>query len=833
MKKKQKQKSSTSKQRKKESEKLKLYPIKNALPFAYDSKENLFKTVDDEYIKMIRINGINLFGMKNDDQEMRMIALRNLFNPIIRSGQIYAYEVPADVDAYVDDYENMKSSLELRDESDKVRYEILDDNQRRLSETSITRELVDRCFVLILKDKDISKLDLRINNAKSIMSSYNLTYELSFQEMAEIIYSYYNPRNSVIIKDFYEDNPDIMDLIYPDQISYIDRQLRQYINLNGVYCQTLYVSRFTKKDMAYLSSLACNTDIEFSLHFEQAPKNEIKKVLDSSLKANKKNLQSSKEGSEEVELGSQQNDIVDLIEQINVDDDIPFYFSASIRVKAETMRDLLEFSREIKEDLNSKGFKVRSGIFQALDLFNLTAPICCNKAPVYMKQTTSDTLGWGYPFVHESLYDHTEMMDANGNKTGQYYPAMYLGNTITTNGAVLYDNFVKKRDRANYNEFITGKTGFGKTTLMMNMIKFRHSIGYKQYLLDVEAKALNKLTHELKGSNVNCANGENGRINPLQVRIIVPDDETMQERKVPLNKIKPLNSHVRSMRSFYRSYNENPSSFANQHYSILEDSLFFIYKAFGIDQLTTADKIIEKTNEEFPIFLDQYNELLNMRDIEMSETYPNMNKIKVLDECIAFIKPLAVGADAEVFNGHTNIDESNRLICFNFAGLHDNTSSTVLSTQYLNVLTYIWSKIVSSDGSYRTQVYEDELAVIQNPNYREVMIVNESMVRRVRKYMTGMTFGTQQLIDMIKASVEEFSKTLINQSSNKFYFGLDSNSLEYLSNNDFVPQSEIDAIHKFEIGQCFLSVGSQTSMRVNIELDQKTLQQFDRITAGI
>ena len=75
-------------------------------------------------------------------------------------------------------------------------------------------------------------------------------------------------------------------------------------------------------------------------------------------------------------------------------------------------------------------------------------------------------------------------------------------------GVLFYDNFVKKDARANYNEFIAGSAGFGKTTLIMWLIKQRYGLGYEQFIIDVEGKELHKLVYELGGQNIDCSDGD-------------------------------------------------------------------------------------------------------------------------------------------------------------------------------------------------------------------------------------------------------------------------------------------------------------------------------------
>ena len=334
------------------------------MPFYFDKESQLFRNKNNEYIRMLRIKGINLFGMKEDDQELRMRCFQNLLNPLIGDGQIFSYEIPADVDGYIDDYENMKATLDLQNDYDSSRYEILEENQTRLSETAITRELVDRIFLIILKDKDLARLEQRVNSARDIMQSFNSVYILDTQDMIEVIYNYYNPRNSTYLGEMEEDDGDIMDYIYPDSISYADNKLQQYINVNDVYCTTLYVSKYTKQNLGFLHILSTYPDVDFSMHFEPAPKNQVKSILDKSLKNTGKNLDNSKPGSEQADLQKQYENLEEIINQINVGDDLPYYFSVSIRLKADSLEGLIDYIKEVKDRTGLevwKAFGIKDG----------------------------------------------------------------------------------------------------------------------------------------------------------------------------------------------------------------------------------------------------------------------------------------------------------------------------------------------------------------------------------------------------------------------------------------------------------------------------------------
>lgn len=126
--------------------------IKYAIPVTWNEDRQCFIDNEEHFILMAKTDGTNLFGLKEEDQNVYMNAFASIFNSNTGSGQIYSYEVPADVDGYINDYNYLKSQLDVvGSEIDQIKYKILDDASIRLEDTSVTRELVDRCFVIMFK----------------------------------------------------------------------------------------------------------------------------------------------------------------------------------------------------------------------------------------------------------------------------------------------------------------------------------------------------------------------------------------------------------------------------------------------------------------------------------------------------------------------------------------------------------------------------------------------------------------------------------------------------------------------------------------------------------
>lgn len=830
IKKKESSKKKTDNKPKKKSQHIERFDMKNALPFTFDEEKHLFVDNEGKYMKMVRTHGTNLFGFKEVDQYSYVRALTNIFTPSIGAGQIFSYQVSADIDGYVEDFQFFMDRLDLRYDQNVLRYEIMENAQRRMKYTSITRELVDRCFVFVLKDKDIMRLEQRCNEIVATIVNYQYTYILNWFEQFEVLFNYYHPRNAKLFTELAREVTDVMDFLYPTRIGMVGKNYKKCLELDGLYTRTKYISSYKKSPefamMCYLATMGA--DIDFSLHFEPAPADSITKEMNKEMKNLKQNREQSKEPSEQSIIEKKQNQLRDMIDEVAAQGASPYLFTVVLRLKAETMEELNELSSDLDKQFTGMGMQFRDGVFEPLELFNMAAPICRNELPNYAKATTTDTLGFMYPFVFETLYDSTEVV-SNG-KVLCRYPPVYIGNTIQTNGVVFYDNFQKLEDRSNYNEFICGSSGRGKTFFLMMLIYYRFAIGYRQYIIDVEGKELNKLTYYLKGENFNCADGSKGRINPLQVRINIPDSDDGEE-KIPLSEIYPLAQHIRFLRAFFQAYKGNSNEIGLLHDNMIENALLEVYAEHGITLATSAEYIVENFgNDDYPVMLDVYNRLEEKLDsLKKSNDPTDIKEIDRVRICLAFLEPLAKGADANLFNGPTNIDLKNKLICFNISALHDNSDSRVLKTQYYNILSYIWTDVISNKDDSRIQIYNDEFHIAMDPRFPDIMAFFKNTTKRDRKYNCGLTTATQQISDVLKKSVREDGEAIIENSTYQFYFGLGAEGISYFDNNKLLPESEKEFITFAKIGECYARIGSATAMRVRINADEETEELLKRM----
>ena len=810
----------------------KIAHIKDAIPAAWSDEYQCF--IDDEgnFILMAKVQGINIWGLNQNDLYTYLNAFAAIFLQNIKSGMIYSYEVPADVEGYIRDHEILKNTLNItKSNVDRKRYEILTNSENRLKESTVTRELVDRNFMIILKNKDLNVLKDEINVVCNILNSYQQTRPATPQQMLNTVYNYYNPSESEFVGSSYFDlDYGKMDLIYPDKLGILQKGLSSTMSINdSVYTRTLWIYTFTAEPaIALLGNCATFRYCDFSLHFEMAPSDIIKNDIDKTINNLNKNLDKEKKASQQVQIENDLRHNIQMIQEVSTEGSTPIYFLVSIRVTADSIELLNERCKDVDNLATQLNIKFREGMHQPLEMFNLSSPLCLNQVPEYNQLTTVDTLGSMYPFTHESLYDSTVRRDKDKNIIYRY-PPICIGITKNTNGVLFYDNFTRKDDRANSNEAVFGSSGYGKTTYLMHLITQRYAIGYQQYSIDVEGSELKKLTYALGGENVDCSDGDKGRINPLHIRITVPESEK-EDEKIPLSEIKPLSSHIRFLRVFFESYKgkSGKQDIRLLHDNLIEEALERVYKRImNIDYQTNAKYIVQNfSNDDYPILYDLYEELTTMKN-ESDEAKDTTRKEK-LTECIAFIRPLAIGADAILFNGHTNINLNNPLINFDISGLQDNTASRILLTQYFNILSFIWTQVISDSRDIRKQIYADEYGVIMNPDLKEVMQNFSSISRRIRKRLGGLTVATQQISDVLKDEVKSEGEVIINQSCYQFYFNLGGGT-EYFKDTDILPESALNFIQFANIGECYAKFGTQTAMTTQIIIPPDELEFFERI----
>lgn len=294
---------------------------------------------------------------------------------------------------------------------------------------------------------------------------------------------------------------------------------------------------------------------------------------------------------------------------------------------------------------------------------------------------------------------------------------------------------------------------------------------------------------------VQVGQGKNvGRINPLQINPVAEvsfEDEDSEEFTTTKS---PLALHLDFLQTFFKLYYPEISSL---EMSILMEILEELYKEFGI---TYESDISTLKVNEFPVMKDLY-ELLE----EKSKDETNKHA-KEIEELRAVIRGLAIGNNAEIFNGYTSIDFNSDFIVLDVYSLQG-ASENVKRCQYFNILRYCQDQAFKNRNE-RCYVICDEAYLLIDKKVPQSIEFMRNFSKRARKYECGLITITQSLIDFLAQEVKQFGQAILDNSTYKFFFGIDGKDLEEVVNLYNLNQSEKAVLSQKEKGRGIFFVGS-------------------------
>lgn len=760
----------------------------------------------NEYIGAVMVQPINVFGLRYNDQKMYLDILDMMTNSKkFSTYQIYSSETGADTKQYINVLNERQKQYGV-DENSMQKYEILENEKQTVAMQSYNKNLVSKFYYMILKNENYDILQQQLNDALYMFKSAFSAQIVSFDELLKTIFRYYNPFRSTYESVKCNDITQVRleDLCAPVSCKETKKRLSQYIYIDKTYCKCYVAYAYPQlPPFGWLSFLTSFKGVDFSIHVHDCDNKNLIKSYDKQYDSLRKNFDKTKKESDREIIRQDMESVQMMIESLAHDTKKAVSFVVSLRLEAESFEELERLEDILLSETASYDVFLRQGFFDQASLFKTTAPIALNCVPEYEKDVVSNTISYGFPFVYESLNDVGE--------------SILIGQSKSSGGAIFYNHLVKSRARTNSNEIVFGITGSGKTYFLMNLIYHRYARDMKQIIFDLEAKQMNKLTAHLGGTVINCSSGHGGIINPLHVRITVDDNDSGD--KVPLNKIYPLAAHVQYLRTFFQLYF---TGLDRLMLSTIENAIEILYKKWGIDYDTTADKLVDWSANDFPIMsdlLDVVNQMLLEVDTD------NIEKRNRIESVRDFVKRLSIGADSVLFNGYTNVDLESDTICFVLSGLQlkDNT---ILRTQYYNILTYVMSEIISGKFNHWIQIYADEVHLLMSKDLPEVMIFLRQLIKVIRKYNGGLTTSTQDIADVTHPDIALYGEALLNNSNYKFYFKQSNKSIQYMLNNKMISESDTNFLQYAEIGQAYMDC-SDNAFQIEVKIPDDVQNLFD------
>lgn len=387
------------------------------------------------------------------------------------------------------------------------------------------------------------------------------------------------------------------------------------------------------------------------------------------------------------------------------------------------------------------------------------------------------------------------------------YPFNYSGKTDPHGfyigkdkyGANILVDFDKRDDdKTSANILILGNSGQGKSYLLKLLLLNFLEAGKSVISLDVEHEQ--KDMCETVGGCFMDLMGGVYRINPLEPKCW-DDGSGPEDRDAPeaFRKSTRLSQHISFLKDFFRAYKD----FSDRHIDAIEIMVGKLYAKWGISDSTNFAGL---KPQDYPILSDLYK-LIEQEYREYDGNCHQLYTAELLQEILLGLHSMCQGAEAQFFNGHTNVTSS-RFIVFGVKGLLQ-ASKNVRGAMLFNILSYMSDRLLTIGN---TTAALDELCVWLSDNVSVGTTIIEyirNTLKRVRKKESNLIMASQNLEDFDREGIRELTKPLFAIPPHQFIFNCGSIDKRFYMDLLQLEEAEYNLIRFPQRGVCLFKCGNE------------------------
>lgn len=387
------------------------------------------------------------------------------------------------------------------------------------------------------------------------------------------------------------------------------------------------------------------------------------------------------------------------------------------------------------------------------------------------------------------------------------YPFNYSGKTDPHGfyigkdkyGANILVDFDKRDDdKTSANILILGNSGQGKSYLLKLLLLNFLEAGKSVISLDVEHEQ--KDMCETVGGCFMDLMGGVYRINPLEPKCW-DDGSGPEARDAPeaFRKSTRLSQHISFLKDFFRAYKD----FSDRHIDAIEIMVGKLYAKWGISDSTNFAGL---KPQDYPILSDLYK-LIEQEYREYDGNCHQLYTAELLQEILLGLHSMCQGAEAQFFNGHTNVTSS-RFIVFGVKGLLQD-SKNVRGAMLFNILSYMSDRLLTIGN---TTAALDELYVWLSDNVSVGTTIIEyirNTLKRVRKKESNLIMASQNLEDFDREGIRELTKPLFAIPPHQFIFNCGSIDKRFYMDLLQLEEAEYNLIRFPQRGVCLFKCGNE------------------------
>ncbi|MHB9019270.1 MAG: VirB4-like conjugal transfer ATPase, CD1110 family [Minisyncoccota bacterium] len=365
-----------------------------------------------------------------------------------------------------------------------------------------------------------------------------------------------------------------------------------------------------------------------------------------------------------------------------------FNVGVYITIYAEKLEELTKLEDKITNLLESRMVYVKPSLFQQIEGFNSSIPLCQDKLAIY-SPLNSGPLSSFFPFTSADLTSENGIL---------------YGVNESNNSLIIFDRFSLE----NANMVIFAKSGSGKSYATKLEALRLLMMGVDVLIIDPENE-YEALASSIGGSYFKISLASQHHINPFGLPIMPKD--------------------------------EDPSDVLRSHIVNLAGLLKLMMGALNPEEDAILDRAITETYASHDIapgkdFSKAVPPLLE----DLEKILENMEGGKNLAQRLyKFTK----GSYSGFTNQPTNIDIKNRLIVFSIRDLEEELRPIAM---YI-VLNFIWN-LIRAELKKRVLIVDEAWVLMK---YEDGASFLFGLVKRCRKYFLGVTTITQDVEDFLKS----------------------------------------------------------------------------------
>lgn len=530
---------------------------------------------------------------------------------------------------------------------------------------------------------------------------------LNYKQVISLLHGILNPdepRREYDYQEIIESGLSSKDMVAPMSMNFSKRG--NFFKLNSAYSQVGYMqilaSELSDRFLAELTDLE-NSNLIISLKIEPMDqgqaikfvKNKISDIDAMKIEEQKKAVRSGYDMDIlPPDLQTNADESKELLEDLQNRNEHGFMAILTIMCTELTADDLDNTVYQVKTLCQKYNIQYRVPIFQQEESFNTTMPF--GTSEVYFdRMLTTSSVGIFMPFTTQELFDN--------EKGSQYYGVNQLSNNLI---------MANRKNLRNPNGLILGTPGSGK------------SFGAKREIVDVflttdddiliidPENEYGPLVEALGGQVIKLSPSGTSHVNPLDINENYSEDD---------NPIALKTDFINSLCELVLGGNEGLSA---QEKSMISRVTIQVYKQYFEKE--------NPTKEDMPTLEDLYHALREQD-----------NDDGVGKHLADGLEMYVIEGGFDFFNNLTNVDMSNRVVCFDISDL----GKQLKKLGMLIVQDQIWNRVTANRKKKFTRVYIDEFHLL----LRDEQTASYSMDiwKRFRKWWGIPTGITQNIKDLM------------------------------------------------------------------------------------